>query len=98
MWGMLGASWELVSIFEEDRHNVPVHGEVACSVAVVPSNVYAHKSGSGPVGSDGVVMLEGSKQVIGITAFAVLNAKVIKMRTNMIECQRWCQSPGMVAH
>ena len=64
-------------IFGEKVINVSLHGEAACTRGVIPGDVNTSKFGASPVGSDGVVFLEGSQEVLGMSAIDVLDSKVV---------------------
>ncbi len=63
--------------FAEDFCNVVVHCETACSGLIVPGNVDAGEFCTIPVGSDGVMLLEGLQEMVGMSAFGVLDTKVV---------------------
>ena len=64
-------------IFGEKVMDVSLHGEVACTCGVIPGDVNTSKFAASPVGSDGVVFLEGSKEVLGMLAIDILDSKVV---------------------
>ena len=49
----------VLGVFEEDISDVALHGQAACVLVVVPSDVYAGKFGPQPICGDLIGLLEG---------------------------------------
>ena len=56
---------------------VPSHCETDCAFGVIPVKINAGEFGPGPIGSDGVVFLEGRQQVVSVASVDILDAKVV---------------------
>ena len=65
-----------VELAGEVRNVVGV-GEAACLGLIVPGDVDARKFSTIPVGSEGVMLLEGLQEMVGMSAFGVLDTKVV---------------------
>ncbi len=84
-----------MAIFEQEVHNVAVHGEATSAFRVVPEEVNPGKFRTRPVHGDSVVLLKGGEEMVCMAAVAVLDAKVInnKDKSDRAPCvapKSWC--------
>ena len=77
VWRMLWFGRDGVTVFGEDVSDVPIHGEAACLLGVVPREVDAGKFRACPIGGHFVGFLEGGEEMVGVSSFAVFDSKVI---------------------
>ena len=74
---MLGLGRRSVPIFQANFVDGAWHEEATRALGVVPRDVNSCKLGPCPISSDGVMRLQGSKEVVCMSLFTELDAKVI---------------------
>ena len=57
--------------------NIGWHGDVHIACCVVPFELHAAAQGSFPICGDGVILLEGVHEVLGVLLLDALDSKVI---------------------
>jgi hypothetical protein len=74
---MFWFAWLCMVVFKQQGGYVCIHGKAAGSLGVIPRDINACKFGARPVSGDCVMLLEGVQEVFSMSAFSVLDAKVI---------------------
>ena len=82
-WGVakrsvLGFVWKGVAPFEEEVLDVVLYVNTAGAFGIVPVEVDARETGSGPVLGDIVVLKEDVAKVVGVAFSKVFDAKVVE--------------------
>ncbi len=77
VWRMLGLCWCGVAIFQANFVDGAWHEEATRVLGIVPRDINSCKLCSCPISCDGVVRLQGSKEMVCMLLFTELDAKVI---------------------